>query len=191
MPFTLARSDIDDVARGSGDSDWQPVKDAALQLASAENLMVFEGFPAAGIEGMRALTSNPVVAMPDAPEDIPEAVAEAVDLLRRAGVEGPYALILGDDVFAKVAGGSEDGFPILRHIQKLLDRDVIWSPALKGGIVLSLRGGDFDLYLGQDASIGYDSHDADNVRLYFLETATFHLLTTEALVSLPSAAAAD
>lgn len=185
VPFTLSRQAIDDVARGSRDSDWQPLKDAALKLASAEDQMVFEGFGAAGIDGMRQLSSNPAVPMPKDAEDIPQAVAEAVELLRRAGVEGPYALVLGDDVYAEVAGGSDDGFPLMRHLRNLVDCDVIWSPALKGGIVLSLRGGDFDLYLGLDASIGYLSHDAQNVTLYFLETVAFQLQTAEALVSLP------
>ena len=35
VPFTLSRTDIDDVERGSQDSDWDPVKDAAKQLAYA------------------------------------------------------------------------------------------------------------------------------------------------------------
>ena len=29
VPFTLTRRAVDDVARGSNDSDWQPLKDAA------------------------------------------------------------------------------------------------------------------------------------------------------------------
>jgi uncharacterized linocin/CFP29 family protein len=31
---------------------------------------------------------------------------------------------------------------------------------------LSARGGDFELHLGQDVSIGYPSHDASSVELY-------------------------
>ena len=37
VPFTVNRSDIDDVERGSQDSDWDPVKDAAKKLAFVED----------------------------------------------------------------------------------------------------------------------------------------------------------
>jgi uncharacterized linocin/CFP29 family protein len=50
--------------------------------------------------------------------------------------------------------------------------------------VLSTRGGDFDLHLGQDTSIGYLSHTDSVVRLYLQETFTFLLLTAEAAVAL-------
>ncbi len=184
VPFALRREDIDDVARGAGDSDWQPLKDAALQLAMAENMMVFDGLKSAGIAGMRAMASNAAVPMPEEMDEIPEAVSRAVDSLRKAGVQGPYALILGDDVYPGIMGGADDGYPVMQHVRALLDQDVIWCPGLKGGIVLTLRGGDFALHVGQDAAIGYDSHSGEEVALYLLETAAFKLLTTEALVSL-------
>src|ERR1700761_6748562 len=37
VPFTLSRTEIDDVERGSQDSDWDPVKTAAKKLAFAED----------------------------------------------------------------------------------------------------------------------------------------------------------
>lgn len=184
VPFTLSRVEMDNVERGAEDPELQPLKDAALKLAVAENRMVFEGFGAAGIEGMRQLSSNEAIAMPEDMDEMPDAVARGVDVLREAGVEGPYALILGDDVFARVMGSSDDGYPVRHHIRKLLDRDMIWCPGLAGGVILTLRGGDFALHVGLDAAIGYDSHSASEVSLYFLETAAFKVLTTEALVSL-------
>src|SRR3977135_4407744 len=36
VPFTVNRTAIDDVERGSQDSDWDPVKEAANQRGSAE-----------------------------------------------------------------------------------------------------------------------------------------------------------
>ena len=42
--------------------------------------------------------------------------------------------------------------------------------------MLSTRGGDFDLQLGTDVSIGYLQHDAENVQLYLEETPTFLVL---------------
>ena len=50
---------------------------------------------------------------------------------------------------------------------------MVWAPAVDGAIVLSERGGDFTLTVGQDASIAYKTHDADTVTLELQETVTF------------------
>ena len=67
VPFTVSRDDVDAVERGAQDSDWQPVKDAAKQIAFAEDRAVFEGYPAAGITGIRESTSNPALPCPPRP----------------------------------------------------------------------------------------------------------------------------
>ena len=77
-----------------------------------------------------------------------------------------------------------DVLAYLRHIKGLVDGEIIWAPAIKDAFVLTTRGGDFSLYLGEDVSIGYLSHDDKKVRLYLQETFTFLLLTTEASVAL-------
>jgi uncharacterized linocin/CFP29 family protein len=65
VPFVLGRQAIDDVDRGARDSDWQAVKDAARQLAFAEDRAIFDGYPVARIEGIRQATSNPIATLPD------------------------------------------------------------------------------------------------------------------------------
>lgn len=184
VPFELTRKAIDDVERGSNDSDWQPLKDAAKTIAFAEDHVVFEGYAEAGIEGIRQVTSNPKLTLPDNVKGYPDAVAEAVNSLRLAGVNGPYALVLGADPYTAITGGSDDGYPVLKHIRGLVDEEVIWSPAIKGGVVVTTRGGDFDLTIGQDLSIGYLGHSDDTVRLYFQETLTYMTQTAEASVLL-------
>jgi uncharacterized linocin/CFP29 family protein len=122
--------------------------------------------------------------LPPDVKDYPGAVAQALSLLRLAGVNGPYALLLGAEPYAAIGGATDDGYPILQHIQHLVDGKIIWAPAIEGGVVLTTRGGDFELTIGQDISIGYLSHSETAVRLYLQETITFLLLTTEAAVSL-------
>lgn len=184
VPFKLTRAAIDDVARGSNDSDWQPLKDAARQIALAEDRMVFQGYAEAGIKGILPESSNPAVPLPATVADYPEAVARAVSALRLAGVNGPYALVLGTAGFTEATGGAEDGYPVLKHLEKLVDAPVAWSQALQGGAVVTTRGGDFDLWLGQDVSIGYLAHDAETVTLYLQESLTFQMQTSEAVVVL-------
>ena len=65
-----------------------------------------------------------------------------------------------------------------------MNGDIIWAPAIDGAFVVTTRGGDFDLQLGTDVSIGYLSHDADAVQLYLQETFTFLNYTAEASVAL-------
>jgi len=181
-PFTLSRAEIDSVDRGALDPDWQPVKDAAKTIAFAEDRAVFDGYPAARIEGLRPSSSNPALALPAEVKDYPDLVSKALSELRLAGVAGPYSLLLSADAWTAVSETSDHGYPVLEHINRLLDGDIVWAPAIDGALLLSGRGGDYELRLGQDVSIGYLSHDADSVQLYFTESFTFAAYTSEASV---------
>lgn len=182
VPFTLSRTEIDSVERGALDADWQPVKDAAKKIAFAEDRAVFDGYRAARIEGVRASSSNTALALPGEARDYPDVVSKAVSQLRLAGVAGPYSLLLSADAYTAVSETTEHGYPVREHISRLLDGDIIWAPAIDGAILLSGRGGDYELRLGQDLAIGYLSHDAESVQLYFTESFTFAVYTTEASV---------
>ena len=184
VPFTLSRAEIDSVERGALDPDWQPVKDAARKIAFAEDRAVFDGYPAAKITGLRPASSNPAVALPAEVREYPDAVSKALSQLREAGVAGPYSLLLSADAWTAVSETSDHGYPLSEHLARLIDGDMVWAPAIDGALLVSGRGGDFELRLGQDLSIGYLSHDADSVQLYFTESFTFAVYTTEASVSL-------
>lgn len=184
VPFELDRQQIDDVERGADNSDWQPVKDAAKKIAYAEDRAIFDGYAAAGIGGIRQGTSNPVMTLPADVRQYPDAIAQALSQLRLVGVNGPYSVLLGADAYTALAETVDNGYPVLEHVKKLVNDAIIWAPALSGAFVLTTRGGDFDLHIGQDVSIGYLSHTDSTVRLYLQETLTFLLLTSEAVVAL-------
>jgi uncharacterized linocin/CFP29 family protein len=184
VPFTLSRLEVDNVERGAQDSDWQPVKDAVRQVAFAEDQAIFDGYPAAGITGVRKSTSNPVLTLPAEAREYPTVVSQAVSALRLAGVSGPYSLVLSADAYTMVSETSDHGYPIREHLARVVDGEIIWAPAIEGAFLLTGRGGDYELRLGQDLSIGYLSHDADSVQLYFQESLTFLAYTSEASVVL-------
>jgi uncharacterized linocin/CFP29 family protein len=184
VPFELDRQQIDDVERGANDSDWQPAKDAARLLAFAEDRAIFEGYAAGGIAGVRKGTSNPIMTLPTDIRDYPDAIAQGVSQLRLVGVNGPYSVLLSADAYTGLSETRDHGYPVLDHIKRLIDGEIIWAPAITGAFVLTTRGGDFDFHIGEDVSIGYLSHDDKTVRLYLEETFTFLLLTTEASVAL-------
>lgn len=189
-PFDLDRQQIDDVERGATDSDWQPAKDAARRIAFAEDRAIFEGYAAAGIGGIREGTSNPVTALPADVRNYPDAIAQALSQLRLVGVNGPYSVLFGADAYTALSETSDHGYPVLEHVKRIVDGEIIWAPAIEGAFVLTTRGGDFGLHIGQDLSIGYLSHTDTVVRLYLQETFTFLLLTTEASVALTAAKSA-
>jgi uncharacterized linocin/CFP29 family protein len=184
VPFELDRQMIDDVERGANDSDWQPAKDAARKLAFAEDRAIFEGYDAAGIVGVRQGTSNPKKSLPADVRKHPEAFAQALSQLRLVGVNGPYSILLSAEAYTELAETSDYGYPVLEHVKRLVEGKIIWAPAIDGAFVITTRGGDLDLHIGQDASIGYLSHTDKHIRLYLQETFTFLYLTSESAVAL-------
>jgi uncharacterized linocin/CFP29 family protein len=183
VPFELDRRMIDDVERGANDSDWQPAKDAARKLAFAEDRAIFEGYAAAGIVGVRQGTSNPPKSLPADVRQYPEAIAQALSQLRLVGVNGPYSILLSAGAYTELAETRDYGHPVLEHVQHLVEGKIIWAPAIDGAFVLTTRGGDLALHIGQDTSIGYLSHTGTHVRLYLQETFTFLYLTAESAVA--------
>jgi uncharacterized linocin/CFP29 family protein len=184
VPFELSRQTIDDVLRGSEDSDWQSAKDAAKKLAFAEDRAIFNGYPEADIQGVREGTSNPIETLPADVREYPDAIARALSQLRLMGVNGPYSVLLGAGEYTALAETRDHGYPVLEHVQRIVDGKLIWAPAIEGAFVVTTRGGDFELNVGQDISIGYLSHTESAVQLYLQESFVFRVLTSEASVAL-------
>jgi uncharacterized linocin/CFP29 family protein len=172
------------VERGSDDSDWQPAKDAAKKLAFAEDRAIFHGYHDADIQGILESTSNPIERLPADVRDYPDAIAHALGQLRLVGVNGPYSVALGASEYTALAETRDHGYPVLEHVKRIVDGNLIWAPAIEGAFVMTTRGGDFELSIGQDVSIGYLSHTDSAVRLYLQETFAFRVLTSEASIAL-------
>lgn len=187
--FKVSRVQLDDADRGATDIDLEELDEAAHQIAIGENASVFHGFQAAGIRGITEGTSHAPIA-PDADiSKYPTAVAQAVNVLRQSGIEGPYGLAICPNTYTKIVETAEHGgHLLLDHLEKILGGPLVWSPGLEGGLVLSLRGGDFILESGEDLSIGYLDHDADVVRLYLEESFNFRILEPDAAVAVRTGA---
>ena len=184
-PFTLSREELAALDRGARDADLQPVKDAARAIARAEDHAIFHGYADAAIAGICETADSAALTLSEDYQAYPAVVTNALSILRSEGIAGPYAIALGPKCYKGLTRTtSQGGFPVIQHVQELLDGPVIWAPAVDGAVVLSLRGGDFELVVGRDLSIGYQHHTASSVELYIVESFTFHVLTTEAAVPL-------
>lgn len=171
--------------RGADDGDLEPVAEAARRLALAEDHAVFRGYADGQIRGIVEASPHDPIILSDDYEEYPSSVARAVAKLQLEGVEGPYAIALGPRCYRGVVETTQrGGYPVFEHIRNILDGPIIWAPAVDGAVVVSRRGGDFELTLGQDISVGYHAHDAQNVSLYLEETMTFRALGPEAGIAL-------
>lgn len=182
--FSLSRFELESIDRGSRDADLDPVREAARKLALVEDGAVFHGYSAAGIEGIAQAAENGALPIPSNFEDYPHVVAEALRKLGEQGVAGPYAIVLGPVCYEGLTKTAAGGFPVINHVQRLVEGPIVRAHAVDGAVVLSLRGDDFVLSVGRDISIGYADHDAKQVRLYLIESFTFQVLGAEAAVPL-------
>jgi len=155
-PFSVSRDAVDDAARGADDIELDELEDAARHIGECENITVFHGYDTAGITGITQASSHEPIALGDDFNRYPTTVARAVNAMRIAGIGGPYGLAIGPSGYT----------------------------GIDGAVVLSLRGGDFQLVSGQDVSIGYLAHDAERVQLYLEESFTFRVIEPDAAVVL-------
>ena len=182
--FQLSRDELRDADRGADDTDLGPLDRAAYQVAVTENVAVFHGWEDV-TTGISESSPYEPTKLSEAPSSYPRQVANAIDRLLGSGIGGPYGLALGRDQYRSVIETAEHGgYPLLEHLGKILEGPIVWAPGVDGAIVVSLRGGDFVLASGEDLSIGYDSHDAEVVRLYLEESFSFHVATPEAAIAL-------
>ena len=185
--FAISRAQLDDAERGAPDVDLETLDTAARRVASAENAAVFGGWGAAGIKGIAEASPHEKINLGEDCEVYPRHVAKSVDALRDVGVDGPYGLALSPEGHTHVLETAEHGgYPLFQHLQEILGGPIVWAPGVNGGVVVSLRGGDFLFDSGEDLSIGYENHDADAAQLYLEESFSFRVATPEAAVPLPA-----
>jgi uncharacterized linocin/CFP29 family protein len=169
--FELPRRDLDALERGAPKLELDAVRAAANAIGMAEGICsAAEG---AALSLTRDYQRYPLV------------VSEALARLRTAGVGGPYAIALGPDCYKGLTGtASSGGYPVLEHVRQLIAGEIIWAPGIRGALVTTQRGGDFELVVGRDFSIGYADHSTSTVQLYLQESFTFRVLSPEAAVPL-------
>jgi uncharacterized linocin/CFP29 family protein len=153
--------------------------------ARAEDHIIFHGHGPVGIAGVAGASSHEDVPIPDDYNRYPSAVARAVATLKRAAVEGPYAIALGERCYTGVVETTEHGgYPVLEHLRLILGGPVVWAPAVDGAVVLSRRGGDYTFVSGDDFAIGFERASATAVHLYIEESFTVMVREARAAVAL-------
>jgi len=185
VDLELPRRELDALDRGAAKLTLDAVRSAANAIGIAEDRAIFHGFPEAEIEGICSAAEGAALSLTRDYQKYPLVVSEALARLRTAGVAGPYAIALGPDCYRGLTGtATSGGYPVLEHVRQLIGGEIIWAPGIRGAVVASQRGGDFELVVGRDFSIGYQDHSATSLMLYLQESFTFRLLSPEAAVPL-------
>ena len=185
IPFSLGRDELENAERGAEDLDLAPVIDASRSAALAEDHAIFNGYPDAEFAGIAPSSPYEPITITDNYGAYPTQVAKAVEVLRSGGVGGPYAIAMGTRCYTGVTETTEHGgYPVFEHLRQILGGSVVWAPAVDGAVVLSERGSDYELTVGEDFSIGYRSASDETVAFYLEESLAFRINTPNAAVAL-------
>ncbi|MFW5821707.1 MAG: family 1 encapsulin nanocompartment shell protein [Bacteroidota bacterium] len=184
-PFELDMWEMDNIERGAKDVELTSLEDAGKEIALFEERAIYEGFQKAGIKGLREASEHDVIKLPDKIDSFLKEIGKQILNLQRESVEGPYALIINAQEWLRLVNLSQ-GYPVLKQLDDILGGQVLINHANKDSFLVSQRGEDFELVLGQDISIGYDHHDAEKVKLYLTSSFTFRVNSPEAIIVLES-----
>lgn len=181
--FDMEIWELDNVTRGARDIDFSALEKAAREAAQFEERAVYYGLASSGIAGLNQASPHEPIRFKGEGEAAMEAVSRGVTQLLAVSVEGPYALVVSPSLWRQLSGYVR-GYPIRKHLEGLLNGPVVIGPFVEEAYLISMRGGDLKLILGQDLSIGYLSHDSRTVHLYFTESFTFQVLDPAVVVRL-------
>jgi len=181
--FELDLWELDNADRGAEDIDLESLEKAAKRMARFEENVIYEGLKKAGIAGLKSRSEHEKIKFPEDSSKILHAVTKAIGKFKSASIEGPYTLVVDIDKWEKIASYVGD-YPLRLQLENLLDGTIILAPNLKGALLVTERGGDFRLTLGQDLSIGYESHSNKKVQLFFTESFTFQVLDPAAVINI-------
>lgn len=182
VPFEVQQQEVDNISRGATGTNLDSLSHAANVTAAFEERVIYHGSADVGIPGILGGACKTGVTPAPSPEAIVHSTAEAVKALQDTGVAGPYNLVLPASMYYQLPETTDTGVRVTRVLHDLLGGSLRWSPGVQKGFVISSRGRDFELALGQDLSIGYASHDRDKIELYFTESFTFRVLDADAAV---------
>lgn len=184
-PFELNIWEMDNVDRGALDADLDPLVKAAKQVALFEEDLIYKGFKEGHVQGLEKSSIHPKVTLPDDPKELLKVIGEQITNFKKHGVEGPFILVVNDKKWQDLAS-LKNGYPIVKQLEEVMNIKVVINHGNYNSFLVSERGGDFELSIGQDISIGYDSHDTEKVKLYYTASFTFRVLGPEAVIVMES-----
>lgn len=180
--FDLNVWEIDNIIRGARDIDLDNLENAAKKIAEFEEKTIYEGLAAGSIAGIKASSPYETLAVSDKAEDVLQQVTRGIQTMMAESIDGPYALVVNPQMWLSMSTYVQ-GYPLKKHLEEQLGGPVIISGFIDGAYLVSTRGGDMRMVIGQDVAIGYHRHDKNTVSLYLTESFTFQVFEPHAIVA--------
>lgn len=180
VPFSMPIWALDDIARGCKTIDHTPVQEAARKAALFEDIALYFGIEESGMTGLITEADNKALDVKLEDNAIVEAIVNAEQILRDQSIGGPYVLVAAYPLYNAIMS-STAAYPLKKSIENLVCK-IVLSPQASANMLISTRGGDNELVIGQDFSLGYLTSTATEAVFYITETFTFKCYTPQALV---------
>lgn len=175
IEFEMGRWELDNIARGAKDINYEPLENAMKSIAIFEENAIYNSLEQASIYGIDESIENESIAFGDDPTSIMGAIANGLVQLRKAYVQGPFTLVVNKEAYKRIIS-KETAYPLDERIEKLIGGKIVFSHVVDGAYLLPFDNEDLELTIGRDFSIGYQSNDAQSVRFFATESFTFRVL---------------
>lgn len=179
--FSLNKWELDNLARGAKDIDFDNLDTALEKLALFEENAVYNGYAKGGIKGLKESSAHKALTLGTEPNEILTSIAEGVLLLKKGFIHGPYTLVVGKPTWLLLSRDSY-GKSLLDRIEKMLGSKVVLANSLEGALLVPYDNENLELTIGQDFALGYETHDTKEVTLFATESFTFRVLEPKAIV---------
>ncbi|MGM0518684.1 MAG: family 1 encapsulin nanocompartment shell protein [Campylobacterota bacterium] len=184
--FTVPKTVIEDIKRGIEDYDDSTLADAANEFATVENDMVLNGLSEANIKGIISNKEVPNINISSSKE-ILSGVAKSLGVFNKNFVDGKFKLIISNNTLASLYTQFFDGISVKTKIDDILGAgNIVVNKDIgdKKALLVSQRGGDFELFSGLDVSLGFEKENKDNIELFLMQTCAFRVVGPEGAVIL-------
>lgn len=179
--FTLNRWEVDNLARGAKDIDFDSLDAAVDSLGRFEEEAIYNGYKAGGIQGLKEASTHKTLTFGNDGNAIMEALTKGTMNLQSSHINGPYSLIVGTKGWLALHQEGH-GMPLVERVERMLGSKVIFAPVVEGAILVPYDSEDLEFTIGQDFAIGYESHDTKELTLFATESFTFRILEPKAIV---------
>ncbi len=186
ISFELEQWELHNIDRGVKDPDLAALEAAAEKIAALEEHILYNGHAKTGIKGLVASCENkPVDLVAKDTEKFTGALQAAIVKMKiKDGIGGPYALVGGAKLQAAL-GRIESNRTLYSAVKKFTEVDeIIYSPHYDGAFLVSKRGGDFELTLGFDYTVGYNCVKGKMLEFFIGESFTFQVIEPRAYTPL-------
>ncbi len=181
ITFSLSRWEMDNILRGARDANLDALEDAMEKMALFEENAVYNSYEKGGIKGLVETAENEPVFFGESGSDIMASLSKAVLVMQDAYQEGPFSLVVGEEGWRRL-NTEVQGYPLMKRVKDIIGGEVVFSSVMKGAVMVPYNHEDLELIIGGDFSIGYESHDAENVNLFVAESFTFRVLDPSLVV---------